>query len=202
MENKLTTRFIKQVYGFLHSTKTISRLNFSENELADVFYTIWTINELSSYDTHISPDVQIAGYQIPDCFKGLVLPQISLGGRQCDTRLVRFSIDDEVKETYKDIKVLKYIDMIGITEAIYGSRKLQGKYILLSPIIANPKPIGEFIGRLAMNEDHVSTYFVEGQYPLISTLSGIVEPRYGGMSVQDAVEAYIVHTLHTTLVKN
>lgn len=183
--NLLTHKFIADVYSTLENRRTISRMNFTKQDIQNVLGTIWIINSMDKYDTMIDTNISLSDYEIPSMFKQLVFPLITLSGNDEEERLVKFEFEEGLS-----IDIPSRLKMIDIANAIYGSQREKVSTFNVEDIVKSPRPLSEYTTNITVG-DSVTTRYEDGIYPINTIVDIFVKQKYGSLSTDLAIENYI-----------
>lgn len=186
--NVLTKDLVTAMFESIKRNKTVGGLLLTEQDLTDVFYTIWTINSTPAMETKIKgTEILIDGYQVPKCLENLYVGPVSLTGTKDEIELLDWVISDEIEG-----RVLTKREMFDITQALYSSQRKEAAFIDVNHSVITP--ISNFKTRLA-NQTFVCINFSTGAFPII-TRYDFVKQRFMGMDRSLAIDEFIIDVIN------
>jgi hypothetical protein len=187
--NKFGNSLSETIYKGIHGTKSISKAQFTQEDIDNLIFTVAKINQLDINATNITSDISVIGYQVPEFVKDLVLPYVSLTGSRTETRLVEFEVEDLPKG-----RVLTRMEMFTVSAAIYGCQRATVSMVDLPELIATAVPLSSINDVLAVDDEYVSQIFKIGAFPIIPTLP-FIKKEYSAMGYDFAVEEWVISIL-------
>jgi hypothetical protein len=186
--NVLTKDLVATMFESIKRNKTTGGLSLTEQDLTDVFYTIWAINSTPAMETKIKgTEVLIDGYKIPKCLESLYVGPVSLTGTKDEIELLDWVISDEVKG-----RVLTKREMLDIAQSLYSSQRKEAAFIDVNHSVITP--ISNFKTRLA-DQTSVCINFSNGAFPIVAKYD-FVKPRFMGMDKSLAIDEFIVDVIN------
>jgi len=186
--NVLTKDLVTAMFESIKRNKTVGGLLLTEQDLTDVFYTIWTINSTPAMEAKIEgTDISIDGYQVPKCLESLYVGPVSLTGTKDEIELLDWVISDEVEG-----RVLTKREMFDITQSLYSSQRKEAAFVDVNHSVITP--ISNFKTRLA-NQTSVCVNFSTGAFPII-TRYDFVKQRFMGMDKSLAIDEFIIDVIN------
>lgn len=176
--NLLTNQFITLV------SNRIFRLNRNKTErvekeikelVTDVLTTIWTINNVGLYDKTVTGIYEVKDYKVPAMFHSLVFEPITYDGTKFDNVAFTFTVAADVKG-----KVLTPTQMQEWCDYLYGHLNSRADMVSIadkSEAIRCYSNMGPF---KAIDNEVAGIGFELGNYPLIPTLTGLINVKFGG----------------------
>ena len=186
--NVLTNKLVEDLYASLDKNKTIGRLNFKIEELADVLFTIYTINNVGFNETHINDVTLVAGYEIPTFLEGMVFPRITLKGTEDGVNLAVWSVEKD----FMSKRILSKSQMLDMITALYGCvRKPAEKTVLGATNVGTA--VADIHAHI-VQDGFVSSNHTPGLFPVVLT-TDFVRERYLGRKVEYAFEDFIISVI-------
>lgn len=186
--NILTKDLVTTMFESIKRNKTVGGLSLTEQDLTDVFYTIWTINSTPAIEAKIEgTEISIDGYLVPKCLESLYVGPVSLTGTKDEVELLDWVISDEVEG-----RVLTKREMSDITQSLYSSQRKEAAFIDVNHSVITP--ISNFKTRLA-NQTSVCVNFSTGAFPIV-TKYDFVKQRFMGMDKSLAIDEFIIDVIN------
>lgn len=180
--NSLTEDIVVSVTEVLKAGIKISRPKFSDEEIGRCLATIYELNGMSHLSTQFE-GVSINDWRIPEVFKGMLFPEITLSGADDEEVLVHWG---------NETKYLPFneVEMMLFSQKLYGSFRADLKNSEIADIRKKRASILEYIPNLTLNKERVTQRFESGRFPIKSRDSYFVSYAEGA-SIKYAISQFV-----------
>lgn len=184
--NVLTNELVSRLYNEIVSGSRISRARFSESELGDLLATVYALNSLPAEARHFNGE-SINDLSMPTWIDGMLFGTITISGM----------VEQVPQVLWRNESQYAPMDQAQVNvfnRKFCSTFRSQSEMQNISGKITDPVALMDVVGNLKVNEERVSSAFVNGRYP-ISSVETVFEDYAEGIKVDTAISLYVEEIL-------
>lgn len=180
--NVLNDNMITTMYQSLTGGAKISKAKFTLEDFGRALATIYGLNALP-VDAKSYEGTLLKEWDIPEAFKLMLFPEISLSGAPNEISLVKW-------ENATQYKAFNEAEMMEFSRKFYATFRSPSKTVNVYDLLNVKQSITSFVSNLALDEERVTDSFERGKFPIYATVD-FFEEYAEGIRISKALEYFI-----------
>lgn len=180
--NTLLDKTVTALYKSLTGGAKIGKPKFEIEDFGRALATIYELNALPA-DTKSYQGTLLKDWDIPEAFKSMLFPEISLTGAANEVPLVTWNNASKY-DAFNEAEMMEF------SRRLYATFRNPSKTVNVYDVLGVKQSISSFISNIALDEERVTDSFERGKFPIYVTVD-FFKDYAEGIKVTKAHELFV-----------